>query len=153
LNKGCNLGYIEVPLEVNKPDSFLYWSWKEKMDADRFINVLPKGHEKQKVVKYFYTLCKCMDGDVEEHQDRKKHSQLLEIMDILSILQQHGIDMYATYLLLPTCCYLLAEKYALLCVDWLDKSKTKMFCFFCSKDLTVEKSNLEEHGAKHSHEI
>jgi hypothetical protein len=28
-----------------------------------------------------------------------------------------------------------------------------MFCFFCSKDLTIEKSNLEEHGAKHAHEI
>jgi hypothetical protein len=28
-----------------------------------------------------------------------------------------------------------------------------MFYFFCSKDLTVERSNLEEHGAKHAHEI
>jgi hypothetical protein len=28
-----------------------------------------------------------------------------------------------------------------------------MFCFFCSKDLTIERSNLEEHRAKHAHEI
>jgi hypothetical protein len=35
----------------------------------------------------------------------------------------------------------------------MDKSKTKMFCFFCSKNLTMERSNLEEHGAKHAHEI
>ena len=37
--------------------------------------------------------------------------------------------------------------------DWLDKSKTQMFCFFCSKELTVERSNLEIHGAKHPHTI
>lgn len=28
-----------------------------------------------------------------------------------------------------------------------------MFCFFCSRDLIVERLNLEEHGAKHAHEI
>jgi hypothetical protein len=57
------------------------------MDVNEFITVLPKTHKKQKVVKYFYTLCKCMVGDVEEHEDGEKHSRLVDIMDILSMLQ------------------------------------------------------------------
>ena len=36
-----------------------------------------------------------MIRDIEEHQDEEKHSWLLEIMNILSMLQQHGIGMYA----------------------------------------------------------
>jgi hypothetical protein len=28
-----------------------------------------------------------------------------------------------------------------------------MFCFFCSKYLTIEKLNLEEHALKHAHKI
>jgi hypothetical protein len=57
------------------------------MDVNEFITVLPKTHKKQKVVKYFCTLCKCMAGDVEEHQDGEKHARLAEIMDILPMLQ------------------------------------------------------------------
>jgi hypothetical protein len=41
-----------------------------------------------------------MVGDVEEHEDGEKHSRLLEIMDILPMLQQHGIGMYAPALML-----------------------------------------------------
>jgi hypothetical protein len=57
------------------------------MDVNEFITVLPKTHKTQKVVKYFCTLCKCMAGDVEEHQDGEKHARLAEIMDILPMLQ------------------------------------------------------------------
>jgi hypothetical protein len=92
------------------------------MDVNEFITVLPKTHKTQKVVKYFCTLCKCMVGDVEEHQDGEKHAQLADIMDILPMLQQCGIGMYfapsplllllslvasspCLLLLPPTCCF------------------------------------------------
>jgi hypothetical protein len=75
------------------------------MDVNGFITVLPKIHKKQKVVKYFCTLYKCMVGDIEEYQDGEKHSQLLDIMEILPILQHRGIGMYLNMLLLLTCCY------------------------------------------------
>jgi hypothetical protein len=74
------------------------------MDVNGFITVLPKTHKKQKVQKYFCTLCKCMVGDIEEHEDGEKHSRLLEIMNILPMLQQHGIGMYALALLFLLCC-------------------------------------------------
>jgi hypothetical protein len=87
------------------------------MDVNGFISLLPKTHKKQKVQKYFCTLYKCVVGDVEEHEDGEKHSRLLEIMDILPMLQQHGIGMYAPYalLLLMLCCSLcFVALYALL---------------------------------------
>lgn len=63
------------------------------MEMSEFITVLPKTHKKQKVVKYFCTLCKCVIGDVIEHEDGEKHTRLLEIMEILPMLQQCGIGM------------------------------------------------------------
>jgi hypothetical protein len=74
------------------------------MDVNEFITVLPKTHKKQKVQKYFCTLCKCLVGNVEDLEDGEKHSRLLEIMDILPMLQQHGIGMSAHALLLMLCC-------------------------------------------------
>jgi hypothetical protein len=56
------------------------------------------------VAKYFCTLYKYTFGDVEVHQDKDKHSRLLEVMDILPyLLQQYGIGMCTTCLLLSTC--------------------------------------------------
>jgi hypothetical protein len=35
----------------------------------------------------------------------------------------------------------------------MDKTKKHICCFFCSKELSIEKSNLEEHAKKHPHKI
>jgi hypothetical protein len=75
-------------------------------DLDGFITILSKRYKKQKVINYFCTLCKCVFGDVEMHQDGNKHSRLLEVVDILPILQQHGIDMCINCSL----CYLLNKE-------------------------------------------
>jgi hypothetical protein len=37
--------------------------------------------------------------------------------------------------------------------DWMDKTKKRICCFFCSKELSIEKSNLEEHARKHLQKI
>jgi hypothetical protein len=38
-------------------------------------------------------------------------------------------------------------------VDWMDKTKQHICCFFCDKELSIEKSNLEIHAKKHPLEI
>lgn len=106
-------------------ESFSSESIASEYLASEYLVLLPKGHTKQRVRQFCCTLCKSICNNVKEHLDSYKHLRLANVQDILLQLQQHGID-------------------------WKDKSKKSMHCFFCSINLSIECSNLLQHAMKHA---